>query len=135
MVVNFNFNLEAWIKHLAIHANSEEEAKNKLMSMSLSEIMAAGAEAYSEIKLTEIESDIAEYDVVVKASNIQYDLDPEIMDISVIEYLKNFLPREYKVTLEDVTDEDDIEDLIRDTLFYETNYDVTSFDFEILETK
>ena len=134
MVVNLNFNLEAWIKQLSIEALSEEDAIQQLMSMSLAELVEAGA-IIADKKITDVTSTISEYSLIVQVSNIKWNLDPEIMDINVIEYLKNFLPGELKVTLEDVTDTDDIKELISEALFLETNYDAESFDFEIIETK
>ena len=135
MVVNLNFNLEAWVKSLKIEAASREDAIKKLMGMSLSEIIEEGAVVDSNLKITDIDTEVKEYDLVVAVSNIVYDLDPEIMDTSVIEYLKGFLPTSGTMTLSGVENDDDIEDLIRDELYSETNYDVTSFDYKVLEKK
>jgi hypothetical protein len=135
MTINLNFNVEAWVKQLSIEASSEKDAVDKLMGMTLAEIIAEGAIINSDIKITDIDTDIASYSVVAQVSEIEYDLDPEIMDVNVIEYLKNLLPKTLKVVLDDVTDPDEIEDLIKDAIFYETNYDTESFKFQILETK
>lgn len=135
MVVNLNFNLEAWIKSLNIEADSEEDAIKKLMDMSLGEIIEEGAVVDSNLKITDIDTEVKEYDLVVAVSNIVYDLDPEIMDTSVIEYLKGFLPTSRTFTLSGVSSDDDIEDLVRDEIFSETNYDAISFDYKILEKK
>lgn len=135
MIVNLNFNIEAWIKQLSIEAASEKDAVNKLMQMTLDEIVAEGAIINSDIKITDIDTDIASYSVIAQVSEIEYDLDPEIVGVDVMEYLKNILPKSLKVVLDDVTDADEIEDLIKDAIFYETNYDTESFKFQILETK
>lgn len=135
MTINLNFNLEAWVKQLSIEAASEEEAINKLMHMTLTEIIEEGAIVKPELKITEVETDIASYSVIAQVSEIEYDFDPEVMDVNVIEYLKGFLPKELKVVLDDVTDPDEIEDLIKDAIFYETDYETESFKFQILETK
>lgn len=135
MVVNLNFNLEAWVKSLNIEATSREDAIKKLMGMSLGEIIEEGAVVDSNLKITDIDTEVKEYDLVVAASNIVYDLDPEIIDTSVIEYLKGFLPTDRTFTLSGVASDDDIEDLIRDEIFGETNYDATSFDYKVLEKK
>lgn len=135
MVVNLNFNLEAWVKSLNIEADSREDAIKKLMDMSLGEIIAEGAVVDSNLKITDIDTEVKEYDLVVAVSNIVYDLDPEIMDTSVIEYLKGFLPNFRTFTLSGVSSDDDIEDLIRDEIYGETNYDATSFDYKVLEKK
>lgn len=135
MTINLNFSLEAWVKNLAINAESEEAAIEKLKSMSLADILEEDAAIDSEMKITEIETSVADYDLTVQVTEIEYDLDPEIMDISVIEYLKNLLPKEQNIELTGVTDEDDLEELIKDYIFADTNYDTKSFKFQIVEKR
>ena len=136
MIINLNFSIEAWIKQLQIEANSEQEAINKLMEMSLADIVTdRTCIEGSEVKITNIDTAVEEYTLVVKVTDVEYDLDPEIMDLSVIEYLKNFLPTEYTLTLDDVSDADDVEDLINDAIFHETKYDTKSFEFQVIEMK
>lgn len=135
MTINLNFSLEAWVKNLAINAESEEAAIEKLKSMSLADILEEDATIDSEMKITEIETSVADYDLTVQVTEIEYDLDPEIMDISVIEYLKNLLPKEQNIELTGVTDEDDLEELIKDYIFADTNYDTKSFKFQIVEKR
>jgi hypothetical protein len=135
MIVNLNFNLEGWVKSLNIEAASEEDAIKKLMGMTLAEILEEGAVVDSAMKFTEIETEVSEHDLVVSVSDITYDLDPEIMDVSVIEYLKGFLPTTRNFTLTGITGDDDIEDSIRDEIYGETGYDAASFNYEILEKK
>lgn len=135
MIINLDFNLGAWVKQLTLEAPSEKEAIAKLMSMTLAEIVEEGALVHSDLKITEIETSIAEYTAVVKVSNIEYDLDPEVMDVSVIEYLKNFLPKELTLTLSGITDTTDLEDSIKDEIFLNTDYEVKSLEFQILEKK
>lgn len=135
MIVNLNFNLEAWVKNLSIVAQSEEEAINKLMGMTLAEILEEDPVVDSDMKISDIETSIEASDVIVQISEIEYDLDPEIMDLSVIEYLKNFLPSELKLTISDVAESDDLEERIQDKIYSETDYDVKSFKFRILEKR
>lgn len=135
MIINLNFSLDAWIKKLSLEAQSEEDAINKLMGMTLAEIMEEATEISSDFKVSNVDTEVAEYDLDVQVTEVEYDLDPEIMDISVIEYLKNFLPKEFKLTLHGVADEDEIEDMIKDEIFSETNYDVVSLKFQVLEKK
>lgn len=135
MIVNLDFNLNAWIKQLTLEAPSEKEAIEKLMHMSLEEIIEAGAIINSDLKISDIDTEVSEYDLVVQVSEIEYDLDPEIMDASVIEYLKAFLPRERTLTIRSVTDSDDVEDLIKDELYLDTKYNTKSFEFQIIEKK
>lgn len=135
MLVNLNFNLNAWVKQLTLEALSEKEAIEKLMHMTLEEIVEAGAIVHSDLKISDIDTEVPEYDLVVQVSEIEYDLDPETMDTSVIEYLKAFLPNERTLTLRGVTDSDDVEDLIQDELYLDTKYDAKSFEFQIIEKK
>lgn len=135
MIVNLDFNLNAWVKQLTLEASSEKEAIEKLMSMSLEEIVEAGAIINSNLKISDIDTEVPEYDLVVQVSEIEYNLDPEIMDVPVIEYLKAFLPKERTLTIKGVTDSDDVEDLIRDELYLDTKYDTKSFEFQIIEKK
>ena len=135
MTIKLNFIVEAWIKELAIEASSEKDAIEKLKSMSLADIMAAGAIADSSIKLSDVETEVASHSVTVQVSEIEYDFDSEDMDVNVIEYLKNLLPKTLKIELEDVTDSDDIEELIKDAILLETNYNTKSFEFQVLEDK
>ena len=135
MNINLNFNIEAWVKQLSIEAPSEKEAVEKLMHMTLEEIMEAGAVIDSAMNYKDIETTISDYDLIVQVSEIEYDLDPEIMDASVIEYLKTLLPKEQTVTIRGVTDSDDVEDLIKDELLGNTDYEAKSFEFKIVEKK
>ena len=135
MLVNLNFNLEAWIKSLNVEATSEEDAIKKLMSMTLAEIIEEDAVVDSAMKFTEIETEVREYDLVVSVTDITYDLDPEVMDISVIEYLKGLLPTKRTFTLEGISSDDEIEDRIRDEIYGETDYDAADFKYNILEKK
>lgn len=135
MTINLNFNLEAWVKSLNIEATSEEDAIKKLMSMTLAEIIAENAVVDSAMKFTEIETEVREYDLVVSVTDITYDLDPEVMDISVIEYLKGLLPTKRTFTLEGISSDDEIEDRIRDEIYGETDYDAADFKYNILEKK
>jgi hypothetical protein len=135
MTIYLSCNVEAWIKNFVIEALSEEEAIKKLVSMSLAELIEKGADIDSTMKFTEIDTEVSDYDLVVSVTNIEYDLDPEIMDAAVINYLKGLLPKEKTITLKNVTDSDDLEDLVRDELYAETNYDTVSFDIKVLEKK
>ena len=132
MTVNLNFNLEAWIKNVQIEAESEEAAIENLRSMSFSDII-YDAEVDSELKITNVETTVADYTLEVHVSDVEYDLDPEIIDVSVIEYLKNFLPKDWNITFKGVTEDDDVEELLKDYIFDETNYDTKSLKFQILK--
>lgn len=132
MLVNFNFNLEAWVKNVEVEADSIEEATEKLKQLSFLELAEGSV---SDFTLENIEGTVVRQDLKVQATDIEYDFDPEIIDISVIEYLKKFLPTELVVTLEGIADSDldDLEDLVKDAIFDETNYEVKSLKFHLLE--
>lgn len=132
MLINLNFNLEAWIKNFEIEANSEEEATQKLMSLSLAEIVEGNT---SDFQISKVDSSILEYDLEVQASEIEYDFNSETIDISVGEYLKNILPKKLQITLRGVNDSDNLEELVKDAIFVETNCEVKSLNFEIIEKK
>ena len=135
MIVNLNFSLEAWVKSLEIEANSEEAAVEKLMGMSLADIIEANAIVDSTLKITDIEAEVQEYDLVVSVSDITYDLDPETMDVSVIDYLKGLLPTNRTFTLSGISNDDEIEDRIRDEIYAETDYDAADFKYQVVEKK
>lgn len=132
MVVKFNFNIEAWIKELQIEAESEQEALDKLNSMTLAEILEAGAIVDSTIEINDVEATVIENDLVVKIENIEYDFGTKER---VADYLRARLPKEQTITLRGVTNKDDIEERLKDEILLATDYEVKSFDFEILETK
>jgi hypothetical protein len=138
MTVDVSFAFEACVKHFQMEVESDNTDKvmQKLMGMTLSEILSDESLVLdSDFKISDLEADIKDFTVIAKVSNIEYDLDPEIIDVSVIEYLKGFLPKEQTIELKCVRDDDDLEELISDHIFYETNYDTKSFEFQILEKK
>lgn len=134
MIVNLNFNLEAWVKNLQIEADSEEAAIQKLMEMSLADMVEAGA-SDSEMNITEIDTTIEEYDVTVEVTDIEYDLDSEDMADSVKDYLRVRLPKERTLTFRGVNDSTDLEADIADEIAFITHYDTKSFKFQIVNKK
>jgi galactitol-specific phosphotransferase system IIB component len=136
MIINFDFNLEAWVKQLQIEADSEEAAKEKLMSMTLSEILSDDSLATdSNFKISDIDSSIVEYDVIVKVTDIEYDFETEKLDPAIIEYLKARLPKEREYTINGISPSDLEEELIKDEILADTSYEAKSFKFQILAKK
>ena len=135
MIINLNFNLEAWIKNLQIEASSKDEAVQKLMGMSLAEILEEGAVVDSEMKITEIDTSVEKYDATVEVTDIDYDLESEDMADSVKDYLRGRLPKELTFTIRGVTENEDLESYIEDEISYRTDYEPKSFKFQILEKK
>ena len=135
MIINLNFNIEAWVKNLPVEATSEEEAVQKLMGMSLAEIVEEGAIVDSEMKITEIDTSVEEYDATVEVTDIEYDLESEDMADSVKDYLRGRLPKELTFTIRNVKENEDLESYIEDEISYRTDYETKSFKFQILEKK
>ena len=135
MIVDLDFNLAAWVKKIQIEADSEEEAINKLMGMTIEEMVNEGATFGSDLKITEIDSFISQYDVTVEVSDIEYDFTDENIDPAVVEYLLNILPTVKTITVRGITPDDDLEEAIKDELEYITDHGVSSFKFKIIDKK
>lgn len=136
MIVNLSFALEAWVKELNIEATSEEEAIQKLKSMTLSEIVNDETFfASSSVKISDIALEVVEYTAVVDVTNVVYDFDKDELKPEVADYLTGILPSSFKFTLTSVDDPDYVDDKIREEIFAQTNYEALSFNYEILELK
>lgn len=122
MVVNFNFNLEAWIKSVDVEANSVEAAKEKLMSMSLQDLIDADNFYAGEVSVTAVDYNITARDVVVEVYNIVYDTVTTMHDASAQQTIK----------LRDVEPSTDIEELIAEELCFRADAEVISFDYRIV---
>ena len=59
MIVEFDFNLEMWVRNLQIEANSVEEAEAKLHKMTLEELISEGA-TVKQMDITDITTEIKE---------------------------------------------------------------------------
>jgi hypothetical protein len=136
MTVNLNFNLEAWIKQLQIEdVSSEEEAKEKLMSMSLSEIFSDESFTASDCDITEVTTEVVDYTAVVNVSDIQYYFDSDEIGPAVIDYLKAKLPKEKILTIDHISVDEDLEETIKDELSLITGYEIESITYELVERK
>lgn len=135
MIITFNFNLEAWVRHIAIEADSEEAAKEKLMSMTLADMINEDAVVDTELQISDIDAVVTSYDAVVHVTDIEYDFDLDSMDASVAAYLANRLPKEQTITITGVRDDDDLEELIDSEIYSITGYVTKSFEFQTIEKK
>ena len=136
MTVNLNFNLSAWIKELLIEAASEEEAIEKLKSMTLSEIINdETCFADQKVDILDIDTEIFDFDAVVEVSDVVYDFNSDSIGSKVAEYLGGILPKTFKFTLYNVKSDDEIEDMIREEIFVQTNYEVADFNFKVIEKR
>lgn len=77
MIVEFDFNLEMWVRNLQIEANSIEEAEEKLHKMTLEELISEGA-TVKQMDMTDITTEIKERKVKVQVGNIS--LEPSIFE-------------------------------------------------------
>lgn len=136
MIVNFDFNLEAWVKQLHVEADSLEAAKEKFMELALSDIYSDDSfVADTNYKISEVTTTILEYDLVVKVTDIEYDFESEKLDPAIIEYLKARLPREREYTITGVKPTDIEEELIQDEILADTSYEAKSFNFQVITKK
>ena len=135
MLIHLDFDLSAWVKELLIEADSEQDAINKLKGMSFAEIIDEKPIVDSETEIQNISTSIVAQDLTIKVSNIEYDFSAEKLDPAVIEYLKARLSKELNVKLSGVTNNDELEELIKEEIYEVTGYDAISLDYEILETK
>ena len=69
MIVEFDFNLEMWVRNLQIEANSVEEAEEKLHKMTLEELISEGA-IVKQMDIKDLTSEIKERKVKVQVGNI-----------------------------------------------------------------
>lgn len=133
MNFNLNFSLNTWVKELVIEAKSEEEAKQKLLSMSIEDLMGDDTLVQdSEFSATDIDVTLVEYSAKVRAYNIVYDLS-DLDGSQVKKYVEEILPKEKVITLEYISPDADIEQLLIDELSFITDRDVLSVDYEIIE--
>ena len=136
MTINLNFSLNAWIKELQIEAVSEEAAIEKLKSMTLSEIINdETCFAASEVDILDIDIEILDFDLIVEVSDVVYDFDSESIDSKVAKYLEGILPKTFKLTLSNVKSVDEVEDMIREEIFDQTNYETADFNFKVIEKR
>ena len=136
MIIRYNFNLSAWIKGVNIEADSEKEALDKLLSMSLADIVEQCEDSSVSMpaEYTNIDSEIVQQHLTVKLSDLA--VNPFFIEYDN-EFQKNELIR--SVPTEDtfeiyLTEDDSIEDLIEQELClkYEIFGDYT-YKYEIVD--
>lgn len=69
----FDFSLDVWLRNVEVDANSLEEAKEKLHSMSIEDMLDVGYAKDIYINDLDVESGVIE----VRAFDIEYDIDDE----------------------------------------------------------
>ena len=116
-----DFNLSAWIQGVEIEAENEDEAVNKLMNMSVDEMLESGV--IKDCDYSNIDTDIIEADYKVRVYNIIYE----------DEYgaKKQKAPKEMVLDIHWLKD-DDLTDLIEEEIVFKTDCLVKDFEYEKL---
>ena len=134
MLIKLDFNLSAWIKELTIEADSDHDALNKVQSMTVAELIEAGAIIDSSWDISDARTEVLEQDIVVKVTDVEYRFARDL-DQAIVAYLKARLPKELTLELRGVSAREDIEECIKDEIELITNYEVESMEYQILEEK
>ena len=142
MKVKFDFNLDAWIQNLEIEADSEEQAKEKLMSMSLEDMVEAGA-YMKDFNVETVDTEITEAVYTVKVISIDYAIDSYDVDEfdtmsdeeveAEIAKVKASLPQELELEIE--CEPDDLDDYVADAISDETGWLVNDCEYEIVSKR
>lgn len=135
MKVKFDFVIESWLKDVVIEANDLDDAKEKLLRMSLDDLIKnmqryddAGYVDDSTFK--DIDYEIIAKDFKVKVTNVQYDKNDFIDDTDYENALET-LPKEFVFEFEDI-EVDLLEGYISDYIWDETGFFAQDFDFEVI---
>ena len=142
MKVMFDFNLDAWIQNLEIEADSVEQAQEKLMSMSLEEMLEAGASIKgSDVDL--VDAEITEATYIVKVVSVDYaiesyDVDEfDVMSDEEVEAeiarVKASLPQELELEVE--CKPDDLDEMVADAISNETGWLVNDCEYDIVSSR
>jgi hypothetical protein len=135
MLIKLDFNLSAWVKELMIEADSDIDALHKVQSMTVAELIEEGAIFDSEWDISDARTEVIEQDITVRAFNIEYDFSDRDLDPAVEAYLRARLPNEHVFKLTGVSAKEDFEDLLRNEIELITDYEASSFEYQILEEK
>lgn len=135
MKVKFDFVIESWLRGVIIEANDLDDAKEKLLSMSLEDLI-KNMERYDDAgyvddsTFKDIDHEIIAKDFKVKVTNVQYDKNDFIDDTDYENALET-LPKEFVFEFEDI-EVDLLEDYISDYIWDETGFFAQDFDFEVI---
>lgn len=133
MKVRFNFNLSTWMRYVEVEGDSYDDALENLHKMSLAELLEAGMD--DETSISDVEGEILERTIKVKAYDIEWDIEEDDYD-NPEEYneIINSLPTE--MTLEVTLEADQYEDeVIADEITYQTDWLVKNFNYMIIEER
>ena len=142
MKVMFDFNLDAWIQNLEIEADSVEQAQEKLMSMSLEEMLEAGASIKgSDVDLVDAEITEATYTIKVVSVDYaieSYDVDEfDVMSDEEVEAeiarVKASLPQELELEIE--CKPDDLDEMVADAISNETGWLINDCEYDIVSSR
>lgn len=142
MKVKFDFNLDAWIQNLEIEADSVEQAKEKLMSMSLEDMIEAGA-YMKDFNVESVDTEITEAVYTVKVVSVDYAVESYDVDEfdtmsdeeieAEIARVKASLPQELELEIE--CEPDDLNDYVADAITDETGWCINDCEYEIVSKR
>lgn len=142
MKVKFDFNLNAWIQGLEIEADSVEQAQEKLLSMSLEDMIDAGA-YIKDSAVDSVDAEITEATYTVKVVSVDYaiesyDVDEfDVMSDEAIEAeiarVKSSLPQELELEIE--CEPDSLDSYVADAISDETGWLINDCEYEIVSKK
>ena len=125
MRVKFGFNLQAWISGVEVEGNSLKDCREKLLRMTVEEILEEGAVRESDI--SDIDHVIIEQDFHIKVSKVDYDID----DDEDKEDILRQLPQEFDFIC--TCAEEDLDDEVCDCITDRTGFLINTCTYEIIE--
>jgi hypothetical protein len=133
MKVKFNFNLSTWMRYVEVEGESYEDALENLYKMTLAELIEAGMD--DETSISDVEGEIVEKSLKVKAYDIEYDIEEDdYEDLDEYNRIINSLPTEMTLEVTVEADQDEAE-VIADEITYETDWLVNNFKYIVVEEK
>ena len=100
----------------------------------LAELIDAGARVDPELEIRDARTEVIQQDFKVRVTKVKYNFAIEKLDPAVADYLAARLPSEFTLNIKGVTNDDDIEELIKNEIYAITDHEVDFMLYEILET-
>lgn len=126
-----DFNLSAWVTNLEVEANNSKEAMEKLLNMSIEDILEEGC--IKDYEVNDIDSELIDAEYIISLKDIEYDIDEfdAKEENTTIEKLKESLPKTLIIKTQWALN-DNIEDLIESEVLYLTKYSPLTYKYKIL---
>lgn len=142
MKVKFDFNLNAWIQGLEIEADSIEQAKEKLLSMSLEDMIDTDAYIKDSV-VGSVDAEITEATYTVKVVSVDYAVESYDVDEfdtmsdeeveAEIARVKASLPQELELEIE--CKPDDLNEMVAEAISNETGWLTNYYEYEIVSKR